>query len=289
MSLIPYACPLRARVRASIEGPLEPSREREEAGVRRRVTARPSGIRRLGWVAVARPAKRATVRPMRLALRHVVTSSAIAVVAASIAACSGSTASIGSAGSAEGTSDASVDGLTGSSGGPSTDGGGGKTDSGGKADSGGGDDAGVFVVNEKPSPQCNDLAQTAPTITPVGMPGPPPDATPLTTITPGLYIATSIIDYGGSTAIDPTPTQTTVFFTATKQYYVHDVENGAHQQITLSWQVTESKLVRQILCSKDGTGNTVSYRIDETPKGFTVFVDPNQEGRVEAVRYERVQ
>lgn len=150
-----------------------------------------------------------------------------------------------------------------------------------------GRDAGL-AVKELPAPVCNDLKQRAVAIKPTASLGLPPQPAPITTIAPGLYVATEIVDYNGATPISDATFQTTVFFTATKQYYVNDgPPPSMHQQLTLAWKLASGRLERSVLCSQGTPPADVSYRVGASPDGFTVFIDNVGGGfRTETVRYE---
>ena len=117
---------------------------------------------------------------------------------------------------------------------------------------------------------------------------------PITTITPGLYVLTSAIDYGGATPIDPViSSRTTVVFTPTRQYYrSEDAKGGPAQVFTLDWKITNNRLVRKVLCTQQAgqIGTVVDYRIDAQPKGFIIYVPSTGAGqpRLQAFRYDRV-
>jgi hypothetical protein len=156
-----------------------------------------------------------------------------------------------------------------------------------------GKDAGV-VVNELPAPACNDLTQHADLVTAVGNPGSAPSQVPISTITPGLYVLASAVDYGGAQPIDPViSSRTTVVFTATRQYYLsEDAKGGAPQVFTLDWKITNNRLVRKVVCTQSAgqIGSVVDYRIDAQPKGFIIYVPSTGSGqsRLQAFRYDRV-
>ena len=189
--------------------------------------------------------------------------------AVAVAACSGTSATGVDDGGSEG---GAIDGAT-------NDGGG---------SDGPGIDAGI-VVTEKPAPACNDLTQRAAPVTTTADPGPAPTPAVLSEIALGLYVVTSIIDYGGAAVAQPGPTRTTVLFTATKQYYVHDDEKGVHQVFTLDWKLESGKLTRTILCSGSPGTAPPAYRIRASANGFTVYIDNLAPGsRTETLRYERL-
>jgi hypothetical protein len=153
-------------------------------------------------------------------------------------------------------------------------------------------DTGVVdsVVHEKDAPECHDLELRGDPVTATANPSPPPQTSPLTSLTPGLYGMKSIIDYSSFVA-EPGSSRTTVFFTATKQYYITENSSGdtAPRRLTLSWKLSGGKLSRTILCGP-GNGDVVEYRIDTSANGFTVYV-PISGGagnRTSAVRYERL-
>jgi hypothetical protein len=144
------------------------------------------------------------------------------------------------------------------------------------------------VPNEQPSPDCHDLEQLGAYVSATADPDPPPAPTALTTIQPGAYVVKSHIDFDGESTIPPAnDTRTTVFFTATKQYYVSQEMGSDPFRLTLDWSIEAGKLVRKIVCSETrGVGTIVSYRISASPNGFTVYVPLN--GRTQTYRYERV-
>ncbi|MBX3189344.1 MAG: hypothetical protein KF819_20135 [Labilithrix sp.] len=151
-------------------------------------------------------------------------------------------------------------------------------------------DAGL-TVNELPEPDCHDLEPQGALVASTANPSPPPAQTmPLTAITPGLYGVTSIVDYGGTNPQQGS-SRTTVFFTATKQYYASNGTNGnPTTKLTMSWKLANGRLSRTILCGR-GQGNVVEYRIDASPNGFTTYVplqSGSGSGRFSAYRYERL-
>jgi hypothetical protein len=202
---------------------------------------------------------------------------------ASIAACSGNSGTgiadaDGGAENDAATIDGSVPGTP--DGGPVVDGGG--TDGGGGVDSG-------LVVTEQPAPTCHDLAQAAPSVKTTGNPDAAPTPSPITTIAPGLYVAKSIVDYGGTSPLQDGATRTTVFFTATKQYYVRDDASAGHQVLTLDWKIQNGKLLRNVLCSGAPSTSTITYRVGASANGYLVLIDGLQPGnRTQVVTYERV-
>lgn len=150
-------------------------------------------------------------------------------------------------------------------------------------------DAGPFV-NEKAAPECHDLELRGdPVKATANIALPPPQTNPLTSIAPGLYGVVSITDYGGAVA-QAGSSRTTVYFTATKQYYISQDDSGAEPtRLTLSWKLGGGKLSRTIQCGR-GDGTVVEYRADSSPNGFTLYV-PLQGGpgnRTSAIRYERI-
>lgn len=162
-----------------------------------------------------------------------------------------------------------------------------EVDGGGGREAGGGKDAGL-VVTEQPAPDCNDLGQQASLVARTASLMAAPTPSPITTIPPGLYEVTHIVDYNGALPLGETKTRTTVLFTATRQYYVNDDSLGAHQQITLDWAIANGKLNRSVVCTSTPLGTTtVSQRVGASPNGFTVFIDNLQPGnRTETVRYQ---
>lgn len=144
--------------------------------------------------------------------------------------------------------------------------------------------------NELPAPDCHDLDQLGTFVEATANPDPPPAPIPLPTIKPGAYVVTAHVDYDGESTIPPaTDTRTTVFFTATKQYYVSEEKGAEPYRLTLEWAIQEGKLVRKVLCSESRgqIGNVVSYRVSTSPNGFTVYVP--RDGRIQTFRYDRVQ
>lgn len=212
--------------------------------------------------------------PCRLAL---VAASAFALAAA----CGGSSASIGDTGGGDVDAAAEPDAAPAQDGSPPQEDAS-SSDAGADVET---KDAAGPLVTEKPSPDCHDLAQVAPLATPIGSVSAPPTATPLTAITPGRYVAKSITDYGGAAPIDATPSQTTVEFTSTREYYTQD-EATLHRHVTLDWTLADGVLTRVFVCPTERQGSPpVKQRIDASPNGFTIYV-PRGNNRVEAIRYE---
>ncbi|HEY8074552.1 MAG TPA: hypothetical protein VIF62_10585 [Labilithrix sp.] len=204
------------------------------------------------------------------------------VVATSLgvaAACSGS-ASTDLFGSSGGPGDSG----TGSEGGSSGTSGGGPIDSGGGGDSGG-MDAGVSV-HELPAPACHDLTQQDPFVVPTANSGPPPAANPATTIAPGVYIATSIIEYEATATLEPAQ-RITVAVTGSRYYYLYDTAKE-HLPVTAEWSIADGTLSRTILCEgpADAGGQVVKNRIDQATDGYIVWAKA-QTGNPLAVRYSR--
>jgi hypothetical protein len=154
-------------------------------------------------------------------------------------------------------------------------------------------DAGVGV-NELPAPDCHDLVQHADLVGHVANPSAPPAQVPITTIAAGTYILTKATDYDGITVIDTSSSRTTVAFTPTHQYYLSESNGGAATQVyTLEWQITNSRLIRKVICAQSpgAIGTMVDYRIDSAPNGFIIYVPSPSGGvggnRTQAFRYAR--
>lgn len=226
---------------------------------------------------------------IRPGVGHGLAASALLLAVTSLDGCSGASATIGNSGI--GDSGPTGDASTTSDGSASTDGSSGPLDA-GVTD--GGEDAGL-VVHEKPAPGCNDLAQRGALVAGVGDLGSAPAQVPIATITSGLYVLVSEIDYGGAQPIDPlSSSRTTVFFTATRQYYFSEnVNGGAPSVFTLDWKITNNRLVRKVVCAQSAgqIGTVVDYRVDAQPKGFIIYVPSNTSGlpRLQAFRYDRVE
>ncbi len=169
-------------------------------------------------------------------------------------------------------------------------------DAGGGGDSGGkdsappldsgpnpGQDSGI-VVNEKPAPVCNDLTQHGAFVVPTPTLTQPPAPNPLTTLVPGLYVASSIIEYQTSSTTEPMQ-KITVDVTATRYYYVYDTQS-THQVLTLDWMLADGELTRDVLCSSSPTSGSVKNRIDQAPDGYIIYTQSTQ-GHPLAIRYTR--
>ena len=230
-----------------------------------------------------------------LRFARVVLRPALAVGLVAAAACGGSSATIGTSGElidGGGTGPATGDGSTSTDGATSPDAF--VTPDGSVPDGATTVDAGV-VVNELPAPDCHDLVQHADLVAHVANPNPPPPQVPITTIAPGTYILTKATDYDGNSVIDPTSSRTTVAFTPTHQYYLSDPNGGGSSQVfTLEWQITNSRLIRKIICAQNAgqIGTMVDYRIDSAANGFIIYVPSPSSGmggsRTQAFRYTRL-
>jgi hypothetical protein len=103
----------------------------------------------------------------------------------------------------------------------------------------------------------------------------------------------SLADASGS--IDAlSSSKTTVFFTATRQYYLSESsKGGAPTVFTLDWKITNNHLIRKIVCAQSGgqIGSVVDYRVDAQPKGFIIYVPSTGPGpsRLQAFRYDRIE
>lgn len=209
-------------------------------------------------------------------------SRALALALLVTAACSGATttdllsASGGSASDGGGV-DAGKDGTTGNEGGvvpppppPGTDGGPPPTDSG-------------IVVTEKPAPICHDLTQHDAFVVATANPAAPPPANPLSTLTPGLYVASAVIEWQSNTTLEPAQ-QITADITASRYYYRYDTATD-HLAITTDWAVDRGTLTRNILCTSGNPGGgPVKQRIDVSANGYTIWTTSRQ-GNPLSIKY----
>ena len=206
----------------------------------------------------------------------------VAALLVVVAACSGSASS-----DLFGPSDGSSGGVdSGGGGGGGDSGGGGGGDSGGGGGSDAGKDAGV-VVHEEPAPLCNDLTQLDPFVVPVANPSAPPAPNPPPTIDPGLYVASSIVEYETSQTQEP-PQKITVAVTATRYFYLYDT-GSQHLPVTTDWSLADGTLTRTILCEPGvdaGTIPVVKNRVDQAADGYIVWAR-SRLGNPLAVRYTR--
>ena len=149
----------------------------------------------------------------------------------------------------------------------------------------------VPTVAEKPAPECHDLAQEASFITGSADAGPPPTLAPLAAIQPGVYVLKSSIEYGGATVTSNEGAErTTVAFTATKQYYVAEIEGKSARRIISDWTFANGELTRTPRCATDSrlVGREVKHSVGASDNGFTLSASLTA-GRTSVFRYERVR
>ncbi len=135
-------------------------------------------------------------------------------------------------------------------------------------------DGGV-VVHEGTAPACHDLAHAGAPVSVVANSGSPPTATPLPSLEPGLYVVTSVIEYGTSTTTEPS-NRTTIYVTPTRYYFLYDAPAGTgparHDIITTNWALDAGTLKRTVLCTSQGSpGQNVEHRVDTSAGGFTLY------------------
>jgi hypothetical protein len=146
-------------------------------------------------------------------------------------------------------------------------------------------------VHEEQGPACHDLTQVANEVKTTATMEAAPKPVPIQEIPPGTYVVTEVTDYGMEAPMSELPTQITVVFTPTRQYFA-EVQEGGRRGLTLDWKLENGNLVRTIVCVAidvvfgAAPGKVISYPVGASPNGFSAFIDFGND-KTEVIRYER--